>query len=44
MAVPVVFIMISNHFIGTYGDRYNWIILSVLVLVGWIAAKFIRRA
>jgi len=45
MAVPVVFIMISNHFPGvTYGERYNWIILSVLVLVGWIAAKFIRRA
>ena len=45
MAVPVVFIMISNHFPGvTYGERYNWLILSVLVLVGWIAAKFIRRA
>jgi len=45
MAVPVVFIMISNHFPGvTYGDRYNWIILSVLVLLGWVAAKFIRRA
>lgn len=45
MAVPVVFIMISNHYPGvTYGDRYNWIILSALVLVGWIAAKFIRRA
>ena len=45
MAVPVVFIMISNHYPGvTYGDRYNWIILSVLVLLGWIAAKFIRRA
>lgn len=45
MAVPVVFMMISNHFPGvTYGDRYNWIILSALVLVGWIAAKFIRRA
>jgi uncharacterized membrane protein len=45
MAVPVVFIMISNHFPGvTYGDRYNWIILSVLVLLGWLAAKFIRRA
>jgi uncharacterized membrane protein len=44
LAVPVVFIMISNHFPGTYGDRYNWLILSVLVLVGWIAAKFIRRA
>ena len=45
MAVPVVFIMISNHFPGvTYGDRYNWVILSVLILVGWVAAKFIRRA
>ena len=45
MAVPVVFIMISNHYPGvTYGDRYNWIILSALVLAGWIAAKFIRRA
>jgi uncharacterized membrane protein len=45
MAVPVVFIMISNHFPGvTYGERYNWIILSALVLAGWVAAKFIRRA
>jgi len=45
LAVPVVFLMISNHFPGvTYGDRNNWIILSVLVLAGWIAAKFIRRA
>ena len=45
MAVPVVMLMISNHYPGvTYGDRYNWIILSALVLVGWGAAKFIRRA
>ena len=45
MAVPVVFIMISSHFPGvTYGQRYNWLILSILILVGWIAAKFIRRA
>jgi len=45
MAVPLVFLMISNHFPGvTYGDRYNWAILAVLILVGWIAAKFIRRA
>ena len=45
MAVPVVFIMISNHFPGvSYGERYNWAILAVLVLAGWIAAKFIRRA
>ena len=45
MAVPVVFIMISNHFPGvTYGDQYNWAVLAVLILLGWIAAKFIRRA
>ncbi len=45
MAVPVVFLMISNHFPTiAYGNQYNWIVLSVLVLVGWGAAKFIRRA
>jgi len=45
MVVPVVFTMISNHFpTATYGSRYDWIILSVLILAGWVAAKFIRRA
>jgi len=41
---PVVFLMISNHYSGTYGSRYNWLILSALVLVGWGAAKIVRRA
>jgi uncharacterized membrane protein len=45
MAVPVVFIMISNHFpVATYGSRYGWEVLVVLVLVGWAAAKVIREA
>jgi len=45
MAVPVVFIMLSNHFpVATYGNTYSWQILVVLVLVGWVAAKVIRRA
>jgi uncharacterized membrane protein len=45
IAVPTVFIMISNHFPGvTYGDRHNWAVLAILILAGWIAAKFIRRA
>ena len=45
MAVPVVFIMISNHFPMTYGNaKFNWIILTALVAGGWIAAKLIRRA
>jgi uncharacterized membrane protein len=44
IVIPVVFTMISNHYPGTYGSKYNWIILSALVLVGWVAAKLIRRA
>lgn len=45
IVVPVVFLMISNHFAGvTYGERNNWLILSILILLGWIAAKIIRRA
>jgi len=45
LVVPLVFIMISSHFpVATYGHRYNWVILSVLVLAGWGAAKVIRRA
>jgi uncharacterized membrane protein len=45
MAVPVVFIMLSNHFpVATYGNRYNWEILVALIVVGWGAAKVIRQA
>jgi uncharacterized membrane protein len=44
IVVPTVFLMISNHYDATYGSRYNWVILSVLVLLGWGAAKLIRRA
>jgi uncharacterized membrane protein len=45
MAVPVVIIMLSNHFpVATYGNTYSWEILVVLVLAGWAAAKVIRRA
>ena len=44
MAVPVVFLMISNHFGGTTTGGYDWIHLAILVPVGWLAAKFIRRA
>ena len=45
MVVPVVFTMISNHYpVSTYGHDYNWVVLSALVLLGWVAAKLIRRA
>jgi len=44
IVLPVVLIMISNHFpVTTYGSQYNWIVLSVLVLVGWGVAAIIRK-
>jgi uncharacterized membrane protein len=43
-AVPLVFLMISNHFGGVTTGGYDWIHLAILVPVGWLAAKFIRRA
>jgi uncharacterized membrane protein len=44
MAVPVVFIMISNHFpAATYGNTYGWEVLVALVILGWTAAKVIRE-
>jgi uncharacterized membrane protein len=45
MVVPLIFLMLSNHFpTATYGADYNWLILSVLVLAGGVAAKFIYKA
>jgi len=45
MAVPVVFLMLSNHYpVATYGNRYAWAVLVLLILVGWVAAKLIREA
>lgn len=45
MAVPVVFLMLSNHYpVATYGSQYNWPVLILLVVAGWAAAKIIREA
>lgn len=32
LTLPVIFIMISNHFPSTFGHEYNWIVLLVLML------------
>ncbi|SEK93951.1 Uncharacterized membrane protein [Pseudomonas agarici] len=31
--LPVLFIMISNHFPSTYGSQYNWLILAGIALL-----------
>ena len=43
MSIPVIFIMISNHFPTiTYGNNHNWLILGGFILFGWLAAKWMR--
>jgi len=45
IAVPVVFLMLSNHYpVASYGNHYAWPVLMVLVVLGWGAAKLIREA
>jgi uncharacterized membrane protein len=44
MVVPLVFIMLSNHFPTiSYGHRYNWLLLGAFVLLGWGAARVVRE-
>ncbi len=44
MVLTVVLIMISNHFpVATYGNQYNWIVLTALAVVGGIAANLLRN-
>jgi uncharacterized membrane protein len=43
MIVPVVFIMLSNHFPATYGSDYAWAILGGLIILGWGAAQIMRQ-
>ncbi len=43
LIMPVLLIMISNHFpVALYGSRYNWLVLGVLTLIGWLAAHIVR--
>jgi len=42
MSVPLLFIMISNHFPGVYGNKDSgWIVLMVLIAIGWFVTKML---
>lgn len=34
MTLPVVFLMLSNHYPSTYGGKLNWLVLALLIVVG----------
>lgn len=38
--LPVVFIMISNHYAMTYNHPYNWVILCLIMLAGALIRQF----
>lgn len=43
MVVPLVFIMISNHYPSiSYGSDQSTLVLGALLVVGWIAARILR--
>lgn len=41
LAFPVVFIMVGNHFPGTYGHPYGWLLIGGFVLIGFAARKLV---
>jgi uncharacterized membrane protein len=42
--LPVIFVMISNHYAMTYGARYNWLVLIAMSVAGaCIRAWFVAR-
>jgi uncharacterized membrane protein len=42
--LPVLFVMISNHYPLTYGHRYGWLILiAILLLAAWVRHFFNLR-
>jgi uncharacterized membrane protein len=42
--LPVLFVMISNHYAMTYGARYNWLVLIAISFAGaCIRAWFVAR-
>ncbi len=43
MTLPVVFIMISNHYPLTFGNKFGWVILAGLSLSGWYFRHFLNR-
>ncbi len=44
LSVPLILLMLSNHFPTiSYGHAWSWIMLGMVVLLGWAAAHVMRR-
>ena len=40
LTLPVLFLMISNHFPLAFGTRWNWLIVAVVIVVGGVIRHF----
>lgn len=43
MTLPVLFIMISNHYPMTFGHHYNWLVLAALGATAWPIREFFNQ-
>ena len=41
--LPVIFIMVSNHYASTYSHPYNWAVLMLMVAAGVVIRHFFNR-
>lgn len=42
MTFPLLFVMISNHYASTYGNRFNWAVLFVLMVSSALVRHFMN--
>lgn len=40
LTLPVIFVMLSNHFPSTYGHRWNWLILLLVSIAGALIREY----
>jgi uncharacterized membrane protein len=40
LTLPVIFLMISNHYPLTFATRFNWIIVAIILLLGGLIRHF----
>ena len=40
LTLPVIFIMISNHYPLIYATKYSWIIISIILIIGALIRHF----
>ncbi len=40
LTLPVIFLMVSNHYPLAFGSKYNWIIVSLILVIGVVIRHF----